>query len=299
MNNKILAAGSVALMGASSLLGASAAQAYTDEDCGDLNGMSFGFLLEEGGDVCAAIALGPGDFTFQAPAGTTAVEMIFVGAGGGAAQQASDGYGGNGGEILFIEGIDPSATFEFTLGAGGAAGGEVGNDGELSTLSIGQEEYEAHGGDGGEYFTGQSGGGNSYASRLTGSTQFGGGSKEPATADGPGAGWGIGEPGLVGDDNPLWIWEIGDSQYADGGNGEAIDGHNWGSGGDVEWNGTDWDIEDGQDGFAEIHYKLGATTPLASTGVDANAIGMTAGALGLGGVALAVVAAARRARRTK
>lgn len=287
-------------MGASALLGTTtAAQAYTDADCGDLSGMSLGYLPEGSEDVCIAVALGPGDFTFQAPAGTTAVEVILVGAGGGGAVDASNGYGGNGGEILFIDEIDPAATLEFSLGDGGSAGGTVGGDGASSTLVIGQDDFEARGGDGGEYAAGQSGGGNASAVDANGYTQHGGGSKEAATSAGPGAGWGIGEPGLVGADNPLWEWVGDESQFAGGGNGGTADGVNWGDGGDVELIDLSWDISNGEPGFAEIHYQLGEITPLASTGVDANSIGLTAGALGLGGVVLAVIAATRRARRTK
>lgn len=298
MTKKILAAGSVALMGAGALLGATtAANAVTDVDCGDLSGMSFGFLPEGSEDVCIAIALGPGDFTFQAPAGTTAVEVILVGAGGGGAQEASNGYGGNGGEILFIDEIDPAATLEFSLGDGGSAGGTVGDDGESSTLVIGQDDFEARGGDGGEYSAGQSGGGNAFAFDANGYTQHGGGSKEAATSAGPGTGWAIGEPGLVGADNPLWEWADGDSEYASGGNGGTLDGVNWGDGGDVEWTGSSWDISNGEPGFAEVHYQIGETTPLASTGVDAAPMGIAAtGMLVAGGVGLAF---ARRARRTK
>ena len=299
MTNKILAVSSVALMGAGALLGTvSPANALFESECEPALGDEFMFGLQSGeSDICVASIGGAGSATFKAPAGTTALEVIFVGAGGGGAQEASNGYGGNGGEILFIEEIDPSATLEFSIGAGGAPGGTVGGDGELSTLVIGQDDYEAHGGDGGAYLAGQSGGGNGFAVDTDGYTQHGGGSKEPATSDGPGAGWGIGEPGLVGAENPLWDWSIGNSQFADGGNGEAYDGNDWGSGGDVEWNGASWDIQEGQDGYVEIHYKLGSTAPLASTGVDAAPMGIAAaGMLVAGGVGLAI---ARRARRSK
>ncbi|MFM6968743.1 MAG: hypothetical protein ACKOWN_07490, partial [Microbacteriaceae bacterium] len=105
------------------------------------------------------------------------------------------------------------------------------------------------------------------------------------------------DPELVGADNELWPGPLDTSAYSTGGNGFESDGHNWGDGGDASFAGSAWILDSGQDGFALFHYRLG--TSLASTGVDANSIGMTAGALTLGGIALAVVAAARRARRNK
>jgi hypothetical protein len=253
--------------------------------------------LYDGADnLCWAVATNAGDYSFLAPANTTAVEIVFVGAGGGAGT-ADYGYGGNSGAVLFINDIEPGETIDIYVGAGGVNDGGYGEDGEDSTVTIGSTEYVAQGGDGGEYLVGQSGSGNDFGLAGDGWTQHGAGAMGDATPLIPGDGWAVNDPELVGADNPLW--PAGDANiYGAGGRGDGDNDDNSGDGGDAYWDGNGFALESGQDGAIEIRYTI-AAPDLASTGVDANSIGMTAGALGLGGVALAVVAAARRARRTK
>jgi hypothetical protein len=299
MTNKILAAGSVALMGAGALVGATPAQAYTDADCG-LDGTDYiGGLFDGTTDVCWAIALGPGDYTFTAPANTVALEAVLGGAGGGAGSYGY-GYGGNGGEIVFIDELEPTQTLEISLGAGGdgGAGGPLtaGADGEDSTIDNGVDIYTAHGGSGGEYVSGASGSGNAYGIASDEWTQNGGGAKTAGTADAAGVGYDLHDPELVGADNPLFPGDYV-SIYGSGGSGSESDGHNWGYGGDASYDaGSDtWTLEDGESGFAYITYKLG--TPLASTGVNTVPMGaLAAGMFVAGGAGLAI---ARRARRSK
>ncbi len=289
MNNKFLATGSVALMGAGSLLGASAAQAYTDADCGEQSGMFITGLYEGTENVCFSVAFGAGDYTFQAPEGSTAVEVVLSGSGGGAST-AGYGYAGGGGEVLFIDDLDITAEFSISLGEGGGNAADGGD----STITDGTTTHTARGGEA----SGASGNGNASYVLGDGYTKHGAGSGGDATADGPGVGQFLNDPAFVGVDNPLWP-ASDESQYGAGGSGTQLEDDNWGNGGDAFYDGTSWTLEGGRDGNIEVRYQLADTTPLASTGVDANAIGMTAGALGLGGVALAVVAAARRARRVK
>ena len=290
MTNKILAAGSVALMGAGALVGAAPAQAYTDADCAidDSNFMTG--LVGDSTTLCYAIGLGASEYTFTAPEGTTAVEAILGGAGGGAGTYGY-GYGGNAGEILFINDLDPADTLEITVGAGGASSdNNTGSAGEDSILSSSTDDYTALGGDGGLYDEGQSGSGYYYAITNDGWTQHGAGAAGDASADGPGDGWLLNDPDLVGADNAMWPgpWE---TVYGSGGNGNTDDGHNWSDGGDT-FGST---FQSGEDGFVLIHYELG--TPLASTGVNTVPMGaLAAGMLVAGGAGLAI---ARRARRSK
>jgi hypothetical protein len=193
--------------------------------------------------------------------------------------------------VLFINDLDPADTLEITIGAGGAASdNNTGNAGEDSVLSSSTDDYTAFGGDGGLYLEGQSGSGYSYAITSDGWTQHGAGAAEDASADGPGAGWTFDDAALVGADNAMWPGPLS-SVYGAGGNGTTDDDDNWSNGGDT-YGGT---FEDGEDGFVEIHYVLGA--PLASTGVNTVPMGaLAAGMLVAGGAGLAI---ARRARRSK
>lgn len=294
MSNKIIAAGSVALVGAGSFPAAAPAQAYTDADCGDQTGMDITAIYGGTDDMCFSVAFGVGDYSFQAPANTVAVEVVISGAGGGASTEGY-GYGGGGGEVLFIDDLDPAAVFDIYIGEGGGAA----SAGEASTITDGTTTYTASGGDGAAYLGGFSGNGNSYAILGDGWSQHGGGAGTAADSTNPGEGHFLNDPDFVGADNPLWPADD-DTEYGGGGNGLELDGGNWGFGGDAYYDGSSWTLNGGEDGIVEIHYLLGdSSNNLASTGVDANGIGMTAGTLTLSGVALGVVAAIRRSRRAK
>lgn len=274
MSNKVLAAGSVALMGAGSLLGASAAQAATVADCGTYDGATVTLI---DGNLCDVVFDVPGEYSFTAPAGVTALEAVLIGGGAGSVKDsvtdpASEtprfGYGG---WVAHFEYADLTEDVDVIVGAGGTVTYIV--DGETVTQ-----------GDGGEnsYF------GSDFAEGEDYTTQW----NLDAYSGDP-----LSDPYEVGENNPLFPAIDGEPNLAFSGqiyeNAGDCPNPAYGSGGSVC--GTTY--EEGADGAVVIRYNT-PTADLASTGVDANSIGIAAGALGLGGVALAIVAAVRRARRT-
>lgn len=286
MTNKILAAGSVALMGAGSLLGASAANAYTVADCGE-HVDALVTLLD--GNICDVRWFSNGEAEFTAPDGVTAVEAILVGAGDSAVSYFSggyfEGYAGHAGEVVFLDDVDPDATHELVIGIGANAGRtemlDEWTDVEIyseATDTVLDGTFVAQAGNGSNSLVGDGAKGtpNTYSGYLSS------------------------DPDLVGADNPLWPVMDGETPMGEGGQYFEFESDMYGV---TLGTGASWSREsaggyqeDGGDGAAIFRFFA---PNLAATGVDANAIGMTAGALGLGGVALAVVAAARRTRRSK
>ena len=98
MTNKILAAGSVALVGAGSLLGATAAQAYTEADCGTEPTGAFLSLIND--DICSLTFNSTSDTDWTIPAGIDRLAAVLVGGGGGSVSFVGGGYAGGGGEVI-------------------------------------------------------------------------------------------------------------------------------------------------------------------------------------------------------
>ena len=282
MTHKFLAAGSVALMGAGSLLGASAAHAATEADCGEHNALVT--LMD--GNICDVRIFSNGDYEFTAPAGVTAVEAIIVGAGDSATSYFNvsnsyfEGYAGDAGEVVFIDDVDPDVTHEITIGIG-ASHGRSEFDSEwidtatysapTDTVLDGVHVAAAGDGEGGD---GAKGAPFTYSGFLSS------------------------DPDLVGADNPLWPVVDDETPLGEGGRYYELESDMYGV---TLGTGASWSDdsalglqEDGGDGAAIFRFYAPG---LASTGVDAAPMGIAAaGMLVAGGIGLAI---ARRARRSK
>lgn len=293
MSEKFLAAGSVTLLAAGSLLGASSAQAYTDADCGTDLGLDLVALIE---GICYVTDMRTGEFVFTAPAGVETLEAILIGGGGGAASdEGTIGYAGGAGEVIFIDELDPAEPIDLYVGRGGA----VGQAGEDSILQQGTDIFTA---DGGEVITSGSGEFGAVSDSDGGLSMNGGGSSGPATATAGGPGYLTSDATLVGANNPLWPEIDGAVEFARGGSVESMREYQQvGDGGySLLVNGSRENTP-GDDGGVIFAYQVptvGSTSSLPPTGIDASNIGMGAGALVAGGVALGVVAAVRRGRKT-
>lgn len=288
MSNKIIAAGSIALMGAGSLVGASAANAYTVADCGE-HVDALVTLID--GEICDVRFFSNGEYEFTAPAGVTTVEAILVGAGDSATAYRDegnvtfDGYAGNAGQVIFVDEVDTNDTHDVVIGVGAGAGLWEYDSNWAETIAYTAPSDTSLDGD-------------IIAHSADGSLELEG---VGAKGDPFGySGYLSSDPELVGDDNPLWPVIQDETPMGEGGryfeNYEDMFGVTLGTGASWSDETIEGVQEDGGDGAAIFRFMA---PNLAATGIDANAIGMTAGALGLGGVALAVVAAARRARRVK
>jgi hypothetical protein len=277
MSEKLLAAGSVTLMAAGSLLGATSAQAATAADCGTHPGATVTLI---NGTICEVLYDTVGEHSFDAPASVTAFEAVVIGGGTGATKQTVTsvpsilvklfGYSGGMGHYEYE---DVTGALDVVVGAGG--------ENEWSyTESGGETLYYDQGTDGEDSSLGEDiGSGASWREYENG-----------CTWDGDA----LSEEWLVGTDNPLFPVIPGAKLMAASGDVYETSGElselTYGSGG--SWGGSTY--QDGQSGAVIIRYNLPAK--LASTGVDASAIGIGAGALLAGGVALGAVAAVRRAR---
>lgn len=276
MSEKLLAAGSVTLMAAGSLFGATAAQAATSADCGTHPGATVTLI---NGTICEVIFDTVGEHTFTAPAGVTAFEAILIGGGAGSFQEfydendasLRDDFAGYSGQAIWYEYEDVSAPLDVYVGDGGTyeridwiggeqiytTDGEAGEDTDLGENSAEGAEFP-----------------------LEEAFEF--------------DGFAVSDPELVGEDNPLFPPIDGEPLYARFGSVEANAADciptSYGAGGDV----CGSTFNDGSSGAVIIRWALPAD--LADTGVDATAIGIGAGALLAGGVALGAVAAVRRAR---
>jgi len=281
MSEKLLAAGSVTLMAAGSLLGASSASALTVADCGTHPGASVSLV---NGSICQVVYDTVGEHSFTPPAGITAFEAILIGGGAGSGKstitenpdylEETAGYGGWPEHYLYedVSGeydlyVGDGGTFEQRVDTGGDPVYTGGIDGEDTWLGDPLEEFS----DGAEDTV-----------PLVDSAMYGMGHALSDVASGD-----------LGEENPLWPAADGGILFATIGtvvDAAGCPSQSYGSGGSVC--GTTY--EDGASGAVIIRWALSAK--LASTGVDASAIGIGAGALLAGGVALGAVAAVRRAR---
>ena len=276
MSEKLLAAGSVTLMAAGSLLGATAANAATAADCGTHPGATVTLI---NGTICEVIFDTVGEHTFTAPAGVTAFEAILIGGGAGSFQEFYDAgdasnrddFAGYSGSASWYEYEDVSAPLDVYVGDGGTYERIDWNDGAPVITTDGESGEDTDLGENSATGTGI-----------------------PLEEDFEFPGFAVSETWLVGEDNPLFPPIDGEPLYSRFGSVEANAADclptSYGSGGDV----CGTTFNDGSSGAVIIRWALPAD--LAATGVDASAIGIGAGALLAGGVALGAVAAVRRAR---
>ncbi|MFM6968242.1 MAG: hypothetical protein ACKOWN_04865 [Microbacteriaceae bacterium] len=308
MSNKILAAGSVALMGAGSLLfGATPANAFGSDECGLAPGD--GSIRYTDG-YCSLTFDEAGDHTWTVPSNASEVWAFIVGAGGGASGRVNvgEGYAGGGGDVQFYDLSDEAAGTELDIyvGAGGTSVSDAttaAESGEDSSIDVGTDSWSAEGGAGNEA-------GGSWLWGFCGASDFliyagEGTSYFPGDLTAPSGDACInGVPGYLPSEELDTPDIFSDYDYTVGQGGGVVPvgwtANQAGTGANVYYD-DDTDTltmdEAGSDGLVIVRWI--PTGALASTGVDANSIGMTAGALSLGGIALAVVAAARRARRNK
>jgi hypothetical protein len=275
MSEKLLAAGSVTLMAAGSLLGASAAQAATVADCGTHPGATVSLI---NGTICEVVYDTVGPHSFNPPAGITAFEAVLIGGGAGSAKtlvteqplylDQSIGYGGWMEHYVYE---DFGGAYDVYVGAGGTYEERI--DTEAVPAITG----------------GESGEDSALGENIAGGSN---GRIDDYFSDNFGLGTTLSE--LVDDPNPLFPVIPGEPYLSVTGDIFANAGDCptlvYGSGGNIC--GTTY--QDGASGAVFIRWALPAK--LASTGVDASAIGIGAGALLAGGVALGAVAAVRRAR---
>jgi hypothetical protein len=275
MSEKLMAAGSVTLMAAGSLLGASAAQAATVADCGTHPGATVSLI---NGTICEVVYDTVGEHSFNPPAGITAFEAVLIGGGAGSAKTLvteqpdylaqSVGYGGWMEHYVYE---DFGGAYDVYVGAGGTYEERI----DTNAIPV--------------YTGGESGEDSALGENIAGGSN---GRIDDYFSDNFGLGTTLSE--LVDDPNPLFPVIPGEPYLSVTGDIFANAGDCptlvYGSGGNIC--GTTY--QDGASGAVFIRWALPAK--LASTGVDASAIGIGAGALLAGGVALGAVAAVRRAR---
>lgn len=282
MSEKLIAAGSATLMAAGSLFGATAAQAATAADCGTFTDATVELLV---GNVCSVTFDAAGEAQFTAPAGVSKLEALVIGAGFGAEWCGTGaGYAGGAGEVLYVSNLDESATQSIDVGT---------EDGEDTTLNstVADGAIGDDSGSGNLGFAPDRDADGNFIYNV-----FGGGAKTAAGANGvvgyAGDGYVSSDPDLVGANNALFPVLTGDLVLGQGGSGiEILDDSSYGSGGSTN---GDTGEANGYGGAVIFRYKVPGA--LAATGVDASAIGMGAGALLAGGVALGAVGAVRRSR---
>lgn len=295
MTSKILAAGSATLIGAASLLAAAPAHAITVADCGTVPDGAFVNLIN--GEVCTVLFNYNSETNWTAPNNVERIAAVLVGGGGGSVSFVGAGYGGGGGEVLYIDDVDPDDVVDIAVGEGGTFAN--GGDGEQTSFG----PYTALGGEHGDWSLGgdlgDSGSGNSGAPNggNIDNGLYGGGAKTAATSSASGEGYLLSDPDLT-DNDPLF--PVQETAIPWGQGGSIVDTMpeqtGYGEGGSAS-SSTSMEGTQGAIIFRWAAVASDDSDALADTGVDANGIGITAGVLGLSGVALGVFAAVRRSRR--
>jgi hypothetical protein len=304
MTNKILAAGSVALMGAGALVGATPAFAYTEAECGAAPAGG-GINYEDG--YCEVYFSDAGSHTWEVPSNASELWALLIGGGGGASGRVaySEGYAGGGGDVQFFDlsDLEPGTAIDVFTGAGGASvddSNDPGDDGEASEIETATDLWVADGG------LGNSGGGIWGYCAPDGdySTYVGQG---PSYFDDelPVPSGGVctsGTPGVLPLDDPDAPEIFSDIDWELGKGGDIITS---GPGNSGEGFGADVFVntetsEVGHEAYGEdgiVVFRWIPTGGLASTGVNTVPMGaLAAGMLVAGGAGLAI---ARRARRSK
>jgi hypothetical protein len=254
----------IAACGITSATAAVPAFADNTPDCGSAQA---GAVISVVAGNCEAIYSVAGDYSFERPANAQLVNVLLVGAGGGAT--VSSGYGDGGGEVLFVDFTEVLSTVEFSVGAGGGGGNETGGGGGDTSFGM----PLAQGGQGALWTrsAGSSGDGHSALNSSTG-----GGSID----DGQGNGYLPSDPELV-DDNGLFPVINSELELGRGGRFEAFPteiGFGWGG---YSWLST---AQSGSDGAVIVRWT---TEDLASTGYNGTALALASlGALALGTTAV-------------
>ena len=135
MTNKILAAGSVALMGAGALIGAAPAHAsITDADCGPIP--TDAFLEVVDGEICNLTFDSQSATNWAFPTNVDRIAAVIIGGGAGIVLADSTGYAGGGGEVLYVNDVDTADIASMIIGGGGASSFSYGGaaDGEDTVL---------------------------------------------------------------------------------------------------------------------------------------------------------------------
>jgi len=304
MTNKLLAAGSVALMGAGTLLGATAANAFTVAECESAPSAGLPTAYD---NYCEVAFLEGGDeYTFTTPAEYSDMWVMLVGAGGGASgNNDGNGYAGGGGDVQFFDlsEVDPGTDLDLEVGLGGSTNtnNDASGEGGESWVQLPLSRLAADGGDNNNGFgvgwgycapPGVSLGYVAYVGQ--GPSYFDAGITVPNGGE-----CGDGAPGYVPSEESDTPEIFGDLEFEIGAGGDVIAGGSelpsYGEGAnvlvglsEVTMNGA------GGDGLVVFRWT---PNELASTGVDAAPLGIAAaGMLVAGGVGLAI---ARRSRRSQ
>lgn len=256
------------VVGAASVFQAVPAFAIESPDCGEAQ---VGSILSVVAGNCEAVFAESGEYSFVAPEEAELIQAIVVGAGGGATEVSANenGYGGGGGEVIFVDTVANGETIAVTIGTGGASGNTDGGGGGNTLF----DTTTARGGGGGAAngWAGASGDG-SYADN----SYVGGGSID----DGQGTGYLPSDIELV-DDSVLFPLIDSELELGRGGRFEqtpAEIGFGWGG---SSWNGV---AQPGSDGAVLIRWKPAG---LASTGFEfGNAFAVALAAAAVGFVAM-------------
>ncbi|AWC25445.1 hypothetical protein CO731_04942 [Aminobacter sp. MSH1] len=197
-----------------------------------------------------------------------AILMVEVWGGGGGGANGSNSRGGGGGGAYnfdFLKASDLTSSVSVTVGAGGAAGGNIGVAGGNSSF--------------GSYVTAFGGGAGN--STLTGSGGGGGGGATSAGANATTSAGGNGGDGAITTDNliaapGLGSGTNGSGRYGGGGGGGAAGG---GKGGDAIWGGGGG----GANGVASSAASVGGSSVYGGGGGTGGTSGSTAGGVSLYG----------------
>jgi len=97
----------------------------------------------------------PGTYNWTVPNGVSKISVVGVGGGGAGSQKAEGGTGGGGGQLKYVNNVSvtPGQVYEVVVGAGGITGGNYGNSGEYTTMTLvsnGNIILSAAGGAGGD-----------------------------------------------------------------------------------------------------------------------------------------------------
>ncbi len=97
----------------------------------------------------------PGTYSWTVPNGVTSISVAGIGGGGAGSQKASGGTGGGGGQLKYANNISvtPGQVYTIVVGEGGITGGDYGNSGGYTTMTLasnGNIVLSAAGGAGGD-----------------------------------------------------------------------------------------------------------------------------------------------------
>jgi hypothetical protein len=311
MARRPITAISIALIIAGSLATISPAQSFTELDCGS---SPIGGSANHTDEYCEVEFPQAGEFEWSTPQDSSTLLLLLVGAGGGGSGRTEfgEGFAGGGADLIFRElsELVPNSEVSIFVGAGGVTNElfeMAGGDGENSWVEIASDRWEVSGGEGSQTFLW------GYCEPL-GISGFNG--PGPRDSFRPGRGelypdnslpsGGTCEsraPGYIPsaeNETPDVFSDIS-TEFAAGGdvivNDEAAYAAGNGANVFITTEDTFYTVsldESGSDGAVMFRWIPDAA--LADSGVDASAIGIGAGALLAGGVALGAVAAVRRAR---